>query len=918
MRAENQTKRRWFATALTLSVLLLAGTRPASAQENLPLADDDLTYAGKLVARGFEDLAVELYERLAARPGLTPNEKQDLGRRMVDALRALAARTPDLADRSAYLSRADRKINELVKEFGQRVLTPEFRYQQALVLQTEGRSLAKALKDTGDADRKKTLADQGAQKLDDCAKLLDQIASEMKAKIDAERTKDPIGYQEKVRDVEIALIKAELQRAWTAYYKADLYEVEDEQRQTNLSEGIRLFGKFVDDYPNVMAMLNARYGRGLCYKLLEKWTEALDDFGGIVKMIDEAGAIPEVQPLKARCTIEWAEISAREGKYDDAIAGLDKMLTENPALQDDPKLAELGLLTKGEVLGGKGLKLKKDGDADGASKVLLQAIAVLREVVRMGGVYSYKASELMAVYAKASGMENLDPESRIALAEALLREGKYDDSIVEVRKVLDDVGADVSRESSFKARRLLAFALRSTRAYEDAVKEYQAVLRLYTDQPREELAKVHLQYSLTLGMYAKASPSRDDLDKAYVSSLMEMGEKYPETSEGANARYYYGEALKQRAGSPAKWEEAARVYAEVTPRSKYYGRARYLEGLCYYNVCKVYSTKRDEKNPKAQQALKTAQEKLVDVIQNLPPPKAGEDWHVEAARTLADIHLDLGNPQEALNVLDMVAKKYPGLTVGNPKVLAIRLQIYITMGKLEEAVAIVDELAQKKAESDVLLRGYMTLGDAYQKEGDRLKKAGKLAEGDKAHKTAAGLLKMALQYVKEDPVRMLNWLAARLFVLKDYESCIQSIDTVEKAYQDEARKADSLLWRLRVLKAKCYESMGYWPDEGLKLLEQLEKQYPEVASIKILRASVHETKKEWAEALLLWDQVEEGVKPRTPDWFDAKYHRALCHYMLGDVKRGNEIIDSLEALHPEMGGPEMKAKFKALREKYGK
>jgi len=910
--------RRCFATVVTFAGLLFFCTRTGLAQQDLPLMDDDLAYAGKLVARGLEDLALDIYLRLEARPGITPKDKLTIGRRLVDAYRALASKAPDLEARNDYLARADRKMTELVKQFGSRVLTPEFRYQQALVLQTQGRSLAKAIKEETDAGRKKTLVAEAAKKLDECAQLLEEIAKETKATVEAERQKDPIGYLEKVKDVRIVLIKAELQRAWTGYYKANLYESGEDEYKTTLSEAVRLFGKFVDDYPEVLAIVNARYGRGLCYKLLERLTEARDDFAGTVKIIDEAGAIPEVQADKARCTVQWAEISARLGQHDEAIAGLDKMLAENPALAENPELAELGLLTKGKVLGSKAEKLKKDGDNDGALKLYQQAIGVLREVVRKGGRYAWEAGGLIAKYVEKGGIADVDPESRLAHAEVLLRERKYPDAIVELRNVLDKAAPGIKRESLFKARRMLAFALRATRAYDEAIKEYGTIGRLYQDQPREDLAEVHLQYSLTLGMYAKANPRKPELDQGYVESLKELADKYPDTTEGTNARYYYGEALKERADSVEKWEAAARVYAQVSEQSKYYGRARYLEGLCYYNVYRLYSSKRDAENPKAAEALQKAQQKLVEVIQNLPPPKAGESWHVEAAQALADIHLDLKHPQDALKVVDMVTKKYPALAVGDPKLLAIRLKIYIAIGKLEEAVTVVDELAQKKAESSVLLRGYMTLGDAYQKEGDRLKNAGKLEEGEKAHKTAVGLLKMAVPHVKDDPIRMLKWLATRLYLLEDYKTCIEALDAIEKGYVVSGLKADSQLWGLRILKAKCYKAMEYWPAEALRLLDQLAEQYAQVASIKMLRASVHETKKEWEKALELWYEVVNGVKPRSPDWWEAQYHRAKCYYEMGDIERGNQIIKQLKALHPKMSDAETKKKFEDLWDKYNK
>jgi len=891
--------------------------RTASAQEDLPLLADDFEFAKQLANRGFEDLAIKVYQRLAAQPDATPKRKQEIGRLMVDAYRALAAKTADLETRSRYLSLADATINTMVKQLGERALTPEFRYKRAQVLQTQGQSIAKAVKEERDAERKQALIAQGVAKLDECAALLEEIAAEMKAKI---QPLNPFRQQDLIRPLREVAIKSELQRAWTSYYKAHLYEEDAADYQTNLSRAVQLFSELMIAYPDDMSVLIGRYGRGLTYKLLGKKEEAKEDFGGVVKMIDEAeaesGPIPEVHPLKARCAINWAEVCGTMGEYDEAVAGIDKTLQENPAAKQDPKLLGFALVTKAEVLGAKAAKLKADGDAAAAATAYQQAIKVLGDVIRLTGPYSYEASGLIAKYLSESGIKTLDPESRIALAGSLLQEKKYPEAIAELRKIVDGFGQKATPDVAFKAHQMLALALRYSGDVDQSVKEFESLLRIYRNQPQEELAKAALQRSWALAALAKANRGQRELDKAYVDSLKQLADTYPQTKEGLDARYYYAEALRQRARTAEDFEEAARTYAQVSEKSEHYGRARYLEGLCYYNIFRTYATKNEDKSAEAQKALATSKSKLMGVIDNLGTPASGQSWHVEAARTLAEIHMDLKQPREALGVLDAVAKKYPSLSVADPQMLATRLKVYVAMAQLEEACAIVDELASQKADPSALLRGYLTLGDAHQKLGDRMKGEGKTAEAEKAYEKTRELLKKALPFVPPDDVRVLKWLASKCFILTDYETCIRAIDAIETFYTDSGRKADSQLWRLRILKARCYEAMSHWPPEGLKLLKDIESQYPNVASIKVLRASVYETRREWEEALKIWDEVESGVKPGSPDWFSAKYHRALCNYQLGDKTRGNEVIDGLKALNPRMGGPEMKKKFEELRDKH--
>ena len=59
--------------------------------------------------------------------------------------------------------------------------------------------------------------------------------------------------------------------------------------------------------------------------------------------------------------------------------------------------------------------------------------------------------------------------------------------------------------------------------------------------------------------------------------------------------------------------------------------------------------------------------------------------------------------------------------------------------------------------------------------------------------------------------------------------------------------------------------------------------------------------------------LEKKSPPQGPRWFRAKYAVALAHYRLGNKEQAAKIITLVELLHPELGGPELKAQFVALR-----
>ena len=65
-------------------------------------------------------------------------------------------------------------------------------------------------------------------------------------------------------------------------------------------------------------------------------------------------------------------------------------------------------------------------------------------------------------------------------------------------------------------------------------------------------------------------------------------------------------------------------------------------------------------------------------------------------------------------------------------------------------------------------------------------------------------------------------------------------------------------------------------------------------------------------ALGTWRQVEQKSKPGSPRWFRAKYNLAHTHERLGNKQHASKIVALTQVLHPELGGPELKARFEEL------
>lgn len=98
-----------------------------------------------------------------------------------------------------------------------------------------------------------------------------------------------------------------------------------------------------------------------------------------------------------------------------------------------------------------------------------------------------------------------------------------------------------------------------------------------------------------------------------------------------------------------------------------------------------------------------------------------------------------------------------------------------------------------------------------------------------------------------------------------------------------------------------------------ELFDQLRKQLPN--NPRVLKAQAENLLRlgRYSQARELWSELASRVTQNSPDYFHAKYNLALACLRSGDAAQAKKIIGVLEVLHPELGGPEQKARFDQLK-----
>ena len=62
-----------------------------------------------------------------------------------------------------------------------------------------------------------------------------------------------------------------------------------------------------------------------------------------------------------------------------------------------------------------------------------------------------------------------------------------------------------------------------------------------------------------------------------------------------------------------------------------------------------------------------------------------------------------------------------------------------------------------------------------------------------------------------------------------------------------------------------------------------------------------------------WREVESRSRESSPEWYRARLGMARAYLALGDRARAKQIVDLTQALHPDLGGEELKPQFEALK-----
>jgi len=775
---------------------------------------------------------------------------------------------------------------------------------------------------------------------------------------------------------------------------------------------LRLLKPYYADYAAYVAGLYARMWEGRCYKELGQTDKAFEAFEELLAQPDDP---LEYRLVKNKTLVLYLEtcLLPKVKKYQEAIQ---KYLEWEKSARGNEETSPEGLAIKclaaeAALERARTLKTSDPDQASERRELLGLCRELLSFVSRRPGEYQQRARVLAVAPELTGGQEGELPEPT-NFAEARDRGRAALDRMMaaETEKRLD--------LEQGKRDRLEEYDKQIAEARREAMKYFRLALSLRTPQtPLEDVNVLryylaHLSYAegdyyasavlseflmrrypnssvgkpsakIALACYAKLfneAPAEDrSFEMAGLRRISDfLAQRWPQEPEADEARM----TLIQVCILNSDLDEALKVLESIPVDSPRRGSAELMTGQAlwaeYLKAARLEEGQRpdqarlDELVSKAQQTLQAGLERMRKAVEG----GAAIDYTlVASALSLAQMHIEAGEPEKALPWLDdpkigvmtLVKAKHPATQRGNFRVQAYKaaLRAYVATQRLDEAEAamkaleaLVEEGGDAEA-SKRLTQILISLGRQLQDQLERLRNEQKTEQLKKVSQGFELFLTKISEREEGNTFNSLNWVAATFAGLAaGFDTGGEKLPAeAENYYRKAAATYQRMLKRLeedpgfgpegaaesvKVRLAHCLRRLGEYKAAFALLLTVL-KQRPTMVDAQVEAAYTYS---DWGQenpgyyVLAItgsqkyrevwgWGQLARRVG-RYPEYRDvfheARYNLALCRFKLAltktDTAEKNKVLEQAQRdievvyrLYPELGGPEWWRKYDTLLKK---
>lgn len=516
-------------------------------------------------------------------------------------------------------------------------------------------------------------------------------------------------------------------------------------------------------------------------------------------------------------------------------------------------------------------KLHSSSNTAAARQWQDRAIETVKRIKRFHSPYWALRAQTLLASNMTGGALTGDVATLAGNAQALLQQERIDDALTVFDQAVAAAEANNQPEEAFQLAEQAAIIQHERLEYADAVRRAREISLKY---PRNaKAAETHLLAIHNAVQIAREANSKDL--SQYVELLQEHQAEWPNDSTTGQVVW----ALARVYEHDSEWAKAADAYLRIPPQD-----SNALPGILA--AARVY-----------RQWLSGRR-------------STGEDVDVPAREAASVFERILFGP-------DPQRPSWPerwSPAQREAALAAVELRLLYTRDPFKRCLEILDRALRDNsiAPEEWRLRLKMSyiwaLVGSSTDDNDKLAQARQMAESlsnappSTLITMLAGLADVAQQFPpdKRKLVGQLQYNAARPLYNAWASGQIQLDDTQTR--------------ELRVLTTAARATSGDVAGAVAMYQELLDK-YPRDGDViesfaKVLQTSG--TPEHLRNSLEMWRQIERGSEAGSPRWYRAKLGLATAHEALGEKDQAAKIIQVTQALHPDLGGAELKQEFEAV------
>lgn len=580
----------------------------------------------------------------------------------------------------------------------------------------------------------------------------------------------------------------------------------------------------------------------------------LKDYEGAARNLEAAKALEPNSEMSARLTAEQIRLALASGDVASAVGEANQVRGMSTPELDFARL-EAALAA---------FRVAKEGEQTEVAEQWQKAADALAERISQshGPYWSRRAKRLLAsTFKSAPGAAS--PEMFARAAEYDYLNGQFDEAVATYDDAVALARQQGDTKGAFHYAFLAATIERERNRHPEALRRYRELSTKHA--ANDKAAEAH-QLAIQQAAEIARSGEPGTFD-AFVEILREHLQFWPTGTTANDVRWQ----LARIEQSKGLWADAVAVYQQITPDFNRFEEVIQAVRRCYQNLLREARSEGKPVEPIAGAAARWF-ESLFLRANDRPP----ERWSPIARQAV------------------LAAAEF-------------RLQ---------------DRLQFDRAEAilKAALSGTTDAPESWRSAAQSLLVC--VLAGQQRRQEAATLLDRVSGVSKEQLLAVLEGLArlsenATPTVRGELANLqLRTIELLGR--QSDLLTADQL-FTLQQLSARALRDAGRTAD-ALAAYEQLAQKYPDDGAIQEELASmlmVANDRRSVERALALWRTIEKRSPPASPRWFRAKYSIAMLHYRLRNPEQARKIITLLQVLHPELGGPKMKADFLALLEQCG-